>query len=95
MTVVAKSNSVCETLESLHILDALQRQFTLLMVEHSEEEASLLVSLFQLAGTLGFADKLKLPLFEMMKSVLPSLLPRYRENPAVMASVCAVVWHQT
>lgn len=95
VTVVAKSNSVCETFESLHILDALQRQFTLLMVEHSEEEASLLVSLFQLAGTLGFADKLKLPLFEMMKSVLPSLLPRYRENPAVMASVCAVVWHQT
>ncbi|OAO13021.1 hypothetical protein AV274_5314 [Blastocystis sp. ATCC 50177/Nand II] len=88
VTVVAKSNSVCETLESLHILDALQRQFTLLTEEHSEEEASLLVSLFQLAGTLGFADKLKLPLFEMMKSVLPSLLPRYRENPVVMASLC-------
>ncbi|KAK8830658.1 hypothetical protein WA577_004386, partial [Blastocystis sp. JDR] len=88
VTVVAKSNSVCETLESLHILDALQRQFSLLTAEHSEEEASLLVSLFQLAGTLGFADKLKLPLFEMMKSVLPSLLPRYRENPAVMASLC-------
>ena len=88
---MATTNSICETLESLHILDALHRQFSLLTAEHSDVEAVsdavLLVSLFQLMGTLGFADKLKVPLFDMMKPVLSSLLAEYRGNPTVMASV--------
>ena len=96
--VVATTNSICETLESVHVLDALQRQFCLITAEHSDVEAAsnaaLLTSLLQLVGTLGFADKLKLPLFDMMKSVLPSLLAEFRGNPAVMASVRAVMWRK-